>query len=115
MNKSLHTVEMTRLWRQRVHREVSGMSQAEKVAYFAQFDSVAVLEARSVPTQALPAALPVKRKKGFDAVAESRKWREATSRKLDSMSQIERTAHLQSVGERNRAELRVRRPVPHAA
>ena len=26
------------------------------------------------------------KKKAFDAVAESRKWREATSRKLDAMS-----------------------------
>ena len=32
--------------------------------------------------------------KTFDAVAESRKWREATSRKLDAMSLEERIAHL---------------------
>jgi hypothetical protein len=53
--------------------------------------------------------------KTFDAVAESRKWREATSRKLDAMSRIERLAYLKKVGERIRAELRVRHPaVPSA-
>ncbi len=31
---------------------------------------------------------------GFDAVAESRKWREATSRLLQSMSREERLAYL---------------------
>jgi hypothetical protein len=31
---------------------------------------------------------------GFDAVAESRKWREATSRKLFAMSREERFAYL---------------------
>ena len=35
--------------------------------------------------------------KSFDAVAESRKWREATSRKLDAMSVQERLAHLRNV------------------
>lgn len=34
------------------------------------------------------------KKKAFDAVAESRKWREATSRRLDAMSQAERIAFL---------------------
>ena len=38
--------------------------------------------------------------KAFDAVAESRKWREATSRKLDAMSLEERLAHLEKVHER---------------
>jgi len=50
------------------------------------------------------------KKKTFDAVAESRKWREATSRKLDAMSRAERLAYLKEVGERMRAELRVRHP-----
>jgi len=31
--------------------------------------------------------------KAFDAVAESRKWREVTSRKLDAMTREERLAH----------------------
>jgi hypothetical protein len=44
----------------------------------------------------------------FDAVSESRKWREATSRKLDAMSQPDRMEYLKSVGERVRAELRAR-------
>ena len=35
--------------------------------------------------------------KAFDAVAESRKWREATSRKLDAMSLEERLTYLQHV------------------
>ena len=42
--------------------------------------------------------------KAFDAVAESRKWREATSRKLDAMSVDERLAYLGSVRERYLAE-----------
>jgi hypothetical protein len=42
--------------------------------------------------------------KAFDAVAESRKWREATSRKLDAMSVEERLAYLQSVRQRYAAE-----------
>ena len=42
--------------------------------------------------------------KAFDAVAESRKWREATSRKLDAMSVEERLAYLGSVRERYVAE-----------
>ena len=53
--------------------------------------------------------------KTFDALTESRKWREATSRKLDAMSQTERMAYLKAVGERIRAELRARHPVTHAA
>ena len=44
--------------------------------------------------------------KAFDAVAESRKWREATSRKLDSMSFEERLVYLQTVRERYAAELK---------
>ena len=46
--------------------------------------------------------------KTFDAVAESRKWREAASRKLNAMSRPERLAYLKSLGERVRAELRSR-------
>jgi hypothetical protein len=55
------------------------------------------------------------RTKTFDAVAESRKWREATSRKLDAMSRAERVAYLKKVGERTRAELRARHPAIPAA
>jgi len=53
--------------------------------------------------------------KTFDAVAESRIWREATSRKLDAMSRTERLAYLKKVGERIRAELRARHPAVPAA
>ena len=53
--------------------------------------------------------------KTFDAVAESRKWREATSRKLDAMSRAERLAYLKKVGERIRVELRARHPAVPAA
>lgn len=42
---------------------------------------------------------------GFDAVAESRKWREATSRKLDAMSSDERRAYLAHAHERLAAGL----------
>ena len=42
--------------------------------------------------------------KTFDAVAESRKWREATSRKLDAMTLEERLAYLRSVRKRHAAE-----------
>jgi hypothetical protein len=55
------------------------------------------------------------RTKSFDAVAESRKWREATSRKLDAMSREERLAYLKAVGERARSEARARHPASPAA
>ena len=41
------------------------------------------------------------KKKVFDAVAESRKWRAATSRKLDGMSLEERLAHLGRLRQRH--------------
>jgi len=44
----------------------------------------------------------------FDAVAESRKWRESTSRKLDAMSLGERLDYLKAAGERLRAQIRGR-------
>jgi hypothetical protein len=44
--------------------------------------------------------------KTFDAVEESRKWREAASRRLNAMSRKERIAHLKALGEKVRAELR---------
>jgi hypothetical protein len=46
-------------------------------------------------TSTNPEAIP-----GFDAVAESRKWREATSRKLSAMSREERLAYLNTARER---------------
>ena len=53
--------------------------------------------------------------KTFDAVAESRKWREATSRKLDAMTPTERLAYLKKVGKSVRADLRARHPAVPAA
>jgi uncharacterized small protein (DUF1192 family) len=53
--------------------------------------------------------------KAFDAVAESRRWREATSQKLNAMSRAERLAYLKSLGERVRAELRSRQNAEPAA
>ncbi len=47
--------------------------------------------------------------KTFDAVEESRKWREAASRRLNAMSREERIAHLNALGEKVRAELRPKR------
>ena len=44
--------------------------------------------------------------KVFDAVAESRKWREAASRKLNAMSREERLAYLNALGKRVRDGLR---------
>jgi hypothetical protein len=44
--------------------------------------------------------------KTFDAVEESRKWKEATSRRLNAMSRDARIAHLNALGEKVRAELR---------
>ena len=46
--------------------------------------------------------------KTFDAVAESRQWREAASQKLNAMSRMERLAYLKSLGESVRTELRSR-------
>lgn len=45
---------------------------------------------------------------GFDAVAESRKWREATSRLLDSMSREERIAYLSAARDRYLAACEVK-------
>jgi hypothetical protein len=81
MNKSFHAVEASRKWRDLVNRAVAGMSPREKIAYFQQFNSIAALKAPPSPTKALPLVLPVNRKKGFDAVAESRKWRKTASRR----------------------------------
>ena len=53
--------------------------------------------------------------KTFDAVAESRKWREAASKKLNAMSRAERLAYLKNLGERVRAELRSRQNAKPAA
>lgn len=47
--------------------------------------------------------------KSFDAVEESRKWREETSRKLDAMPPEQRLAYLARVGERYAAERDARR------
>ena len=49
------------------------------------------------------------KKKAFDAVSESRKWREATSRKLDAMTAEQRLAYLKGVGERYRSQARIPR------
>jgi len=48
------------------------------------------------------------KKKAFDAVTESRKWREAASRRLDAMTSEQRLAYLKDVGERYRAKIRIR-------
>jgi hypothetical protein len=46
--------------------------------------------------------------KTFDAAAESRKWREAASQKLNAMSWAERLGYLKNLGERVRAKMRSR-------
>lgn len=46
--------------------------------------------------------------KTFDAVIESRKWREESSRKLNAMSAEEQVAYLQAVKERYTAEWNAR-------
>jgi hypothetical protein len=53
--------------------------------------------------------------KTFDAVEESRKWREAASRRLNAMSREERIAHLNALGEKVRAELRPKRRLEAAS
>jgi hypothetical protein len=55
------------------------------------------------------------KKKAFDAVAESRKWREATSRKLDAMKPEERLAYLSGVRKRHAAESKALRRKPLGA
>jgi len=47
--------------------------------------------------------------KKFDAVAESRKWREATSRELFAMNEEERFAFLRAETEKLRTKLKARR------
>ena len=53
--------------------------------------------------------------KTFDAVAESRKWREAASQKLNAMTRAERLAYLKSLGESVRSALRSRQLAKSAA
>ncbi len=53
--------------------------------------------------------------KTFDAVAESRKWREAASQKLNAMGSAERLVYLKNLGERVRAEMRSRQFAKPAA
>ena len=53
--------------------------------------------------------------KTFDAVAESRKWREAASQKLNAMSRAERLAYLKSLGESVRGEMQSRQIAEPAA
>ncbi len=56
--------------------------------------------------------------KTFDAVEESRKWREATSHRLDAMSPEQRIAYLRQLGERyahERAARRARRNLATAS
>ncbi len=48
------------------------------------------------------------KKKTFDAVAESRQWREVASHRLDAMSPTQRLAYYKEVSERYRAKLHVR-------
>jgi hypothetical protein len=48
--------------------------------------------------------------KTFDSVEESRKWRDATSLKLDAMTASERIAYLRSVSERYASEYVSRSP-----
>ena len=47
----------------------------------------------------------------FDAVVESRKWRDVTSRKLDAMSLEQRLAHLEEVRGRYATAQKSRRSV----
>lgn len=44
--------------------------------------------------------------KAFDCVAESRKWRETASARLNAMSAEEEIAYLHALGERLRSQLR---------
>jgi hypothetical protein len=55
------------------------------------------------------------KKKVFDAVAESRKWRETTSRRLDAMTPEQRLVYLHNLGERCRAQIRQHRVTPAEA
>lgn len=55
------------------------------------------------------------KKKAFDAVNESRKWREATSRRLDAMTAEQRLAYLKGVGERYREKKRALQDSPALA
>jgi hypothetical protein len=49
--------------------------------------------------------------KDFDAVSESRRWRETTSHKLDAMTLEERVVYLQNVRKRYATEQKKHRTV----
>lgn len=55
------------------------------------------------------------KKKTFDCVEESRKWREAASAKLNAMTEEARLAYLHALGERTRAKLRARQALSTGA
>lgn len=50
--------------------------------------------------------------KTFDCVAESRKWREAASARLNAMNAEEELAYLHALGERVRSQLREKQAAP---
>jgi hypothetical protein len=81
MDETFDAVAAARQWRERVTGEVAAMSLEEKVAFFQRFSSVNVLKAEPTPNEKLPVPPARQRGKSFDAVAESRKWRDVASRR----------------------------------
>ncbi len=96
--KSFDAVAESRKWRIETGRKLGAMSRAERFAYLAQVRERYLKERQGLAAsfakaaeQEKPAA--PKPAKAFDAVAESRKWKEAVERETAGMSTAERMAY----------------------
>lgn len=96
--KSFDAVAESRKWRVETGRKLNAMPLAERLAYLARVrerylkeqPGLAASFASSAAREAPPAPKPPK---AFDAVAESRKWKEAVARETAGMTAAERIAY----------------------
>ncbi len=99
--KSFDAVAESRKWRAATGRRLDAMSLADRLAHLAQererySASQPGLAASFVKSAGLEAPAAPKRAKAFDAVAESRKWKEAVASETAGMTAAERMAYFRS-------------------
>ncbi|MEQ1860742.1 MAG: hypothetical protein ABMA13_12480 [Chthoniobacteraceae bacterium] len=90
----------SRKWREATSRKLDAMAVAERLAhlasvrerYAAERESAAASLAGHLAHEEPAAPKPAK---AFDAVKESRKWKEAVAREIEGMSAAERVAYFQ--------------------
>lgn len=106
--KSFDAVAESRKWRIETGRKLNAMPLAERLAYLArereryskEREGLAASFARFAEHEAPPAPKPAK---AFDAVVESRKWKEAVARETAGMTAAERIAYFKSHSPASRA------------